>query len=247
MSRKKKVTKTKPFLSVIIPVFNERKRINNLIKITKFLSKQNFKSELIIVDDGSTDTTIKKIKKMTQQCRFQLISYSVNQGKGFAIKTGMLAASGRYRLFIDIDLSTPIEELNNLLRHVRRHDVVIGSRKLKSSNLIIRQSLLREQLGKVFTMLSQMILQLPLSDFTCGFKCFSEEAATDVFSRQTINRWGFDSEILFICKNRKFSIKEVPVTWSNDPVTKVKFPQDIYSSLIDLMRIRLNYLKGIYQ
>lgn len=235
-----------PSLSIIIPVFNEEKRIKNLKKIITYLGKQKFNWELIVVNDGSTDKTQKVLNSVKKSFKFKLLSYSPNLGKGFAIKTGMLEALGKYRLFLDIDLSTPINELEKFIPFLKKYDIVIGSRKLKDSNLVVRQSFIREHLGKMFTALSQMALQLDVSDFTCGFKCFSEKAAKEIFTRQTIRRWGFDSEILFIGKKKKFAIYEIPITWKNDPRTKVKFPQDIINSLAELIKIRLNSLLGLY-
>lgn len=246
----------KPHLSVVIPVYNEEKRVNNLTQIMSYLKKQKFKWEVIVVNDGSTDKTLKKLKLLKNKAslfpsrnklKFKILSYYPNTGKGFAIKTGMLSATGKHRLFLDIDLSTPIDELDKFLPLFKKFDIVIGSRKMKSSNIIIRQSLVRELLGKTFTLLSQKALQMKVSDFTCGFKCFSKKAAEEIFAKQTIQRWGFDSEILYIGKTKRYSIKEVPVIWKNDPRTRVKFPQDIVNSLTELIKIRLNSYRGLYK
>lgn len=235
------------FLSIIIPVYNEEGRIKNLNHLVSYLKKQRYSWELIVVDDGSQDKTFKILKSLKSKLKFKLLFYSPNLGKGFAIKTGMLKAKGKYRLFLDIDLSTPIIEFNKFLPHLKKYDIVIGSRKMHMSNLVVRQPLIREILGKMFTLLSKMVLQVNISDFTCGFKCFSNKASKQIFSRQTINRWGFDSEVLFIGKNKKLSIKEIPVTWRNDPGTKVKFPQDILNSLLELIKIRINSARGLYK
>lgn len=235
-----------PFLSVIVPIFNEEKRIKSLKEIIAYLKRQKYSWEVIVVDDGSTDRTSKILKSLKKQLRFNLVSYSPNVGKGFAIKTGMLKAKGEHRLFLDVDLSTPITELEKFLPYLKQYDIVIGSRKLKTSQLITRQSFIREHSGKVFTLLSQKVLQINVSDFTCGFKCFSSKAVKKTFSKQTINGWGFDSEILYIGKIAKHSIKEVPVIWRNAPGTKVKFPNAIISSFLELIKIRINSAKGLY-
>lgn len=237
----------KPHLSVVIPLYNEEKRVNNLTQIMSHLKKQKFKWEVIVVNDGSTDKTIKKLKILKNKLKFKILSYYPNTGKGFAIKTGMLSATGKHRLFLDIDLSTPIEELDKFLPFLKKFDIVIGSRKMKSSNIVVRQPLARELLGKMFTLLSQKMLQMRVSDFTCGFKCFSKKAAEKIFAKQSIHRWGFDSEILYIGKTKRYSIKEVPVIWKNDPRTRVKFPQDIVNSLTELIKIRLNSHRGLYK
>lgn len=235
-----------PFLSVIVPVFNEERRIENIRHIDSFLKKQRYKWELIVVDDGSSDQTKKILRTLKKKLGFKILTHKSNQGKGFAIKTGMLNASGRFRLFCDVDLSTPISEIRSFIPHLKKYHIVIGSRKLRSSRLLTRQPLVREYLGKIFTLLSKIILQVDISDFTCGFKCFSDKSALDIFSRQSISRWGFDSEILFIGKRKKYNIKEIPISWSNDPRTKVRFPDDIIHSLTELIQIRLNQLRGLY-
>ena len=149
-----------------------------------------------------------------------------------------LQREGSYKLFADIDLSTPIDEMEKFLPILSKYDILIGSRKMKGSDLRIRQPFIREFLGKGFTFISQLILDLDISDFTCGFKVFSNKAACLIFPKQKLNKWGVDPEILFIARKHNLSIKEVPVTWSNDLKSKVKFPQDIISSLMDLGKIR---------
>ena len=241
--------KQNKYLSIIIPFYNEEKRIKSLSKICDFLRKQQFTSELIFVNDGSVDNSKKEIKKYLKNLKFKnykFISYKQNKGKGYAIREGMLSATGDYRLFTDIDLSTPIEEFNKFKPFLNKYDLVIGSRKRRGAILIRRQSEFREKLGKGFTLISQIALGLNLTDFTCGFKCFSADAAQAIFSRQKIKRWGFDSEILFLAKKLHFSIKEVPVIWENDSETKVKLPQDIITSLSDLFKIRLHDFKKDY-
>ena len=150
----------------------------------------------------------------------------------------MLSASGSYRLFMDVDLSTPIQEFEKFKQYIAEFDVVIGSRKVPQANLIRRQNLVRETFGKAFTLLSQVVLGMGVSDFTCGFKCFSAKAADDIFTGSKIERWGFDAEVLYIAKKRGFDIKEVPVSWSNDANTRVRFPQDIIRSFYELIVIR---------
>lgn len=235
-----------PLFSIITPLYNEEGRIDNLSKIYGYLDKQNFSYEILLINDGSNDHTLNEIRKLKKKFKFNLISYNTNRGKGFAVKKGMLKANGQYRIFIDIDLSTPIEELSKILPFLEENEVIICSRKIAGSKLEKKQPLLRESLGKGFTKLSQIILNLKISDFTCGFKCFSKKAAEEIFSRQRITRWGFDSEILFIAKKLGFDIKEIPVTWTNNSDSKVKFPQAIINSFTDLIKIRYYDLKKLY-
>ncbi len=242
----------KPYLSIIIPVYNESSRIENLTAIATFLKTQKYKSEMVVVNDGSIDKTLTSIKKIiskipkVQKVSVVVLTYKTNKGKGYAIKKGMLKAKGRYRLFMDIDLSTPLNSFRKFENHLVKYPVIIGSRKMRGSHISIRQSRLRENLGKTFTKLSQLVLNVKVSDFTCGYKSFSDLAATEIFKRQKINRWGFDSEVLFLATKLGFVIKEVPVSWVNHPDSKVKFPQDLVSSLIELIKIRVNYFTNKY-
>lgn len=228
------------FWSVIIPCYNEAGRVDNIVKVLRYLRGINKSWELIVVNDGSTDDTYNKLQTLNKRSEFKLLSYQNNQGKGYAIKTGMLAASGEYRLFMDVDLSTPTEEMKSINQFVGQYDLIIGTRKIKGARVLVHQPILREYLGVVFTLLSQFILNTKVSDFTCGFKCFSREATQKIFSKTRIYRWGFDSEVLFLARKYGFSIKEVPVVWKNDARTRVRFPNDIVSSLCELFTIRYN-------
>lgn len=242
-----KKTQQKIFLSIIVPVFNESTRLKTLVYINGFLKRQKFFTELLVINDGSTDDTLTLLKNLQRKISFRIISYNSNMGKGYAIKKGMLSAKGKYRLFTDIDLSTPLNEFKKFFPLLSKYDVLIGSRRLNRSRILIHQPFARENLGRCFTWLSQRVLNLYFADFTCGFKCFSKKAAISIFSKQNINRWGFDSEILFIANKRGFSIKEVPVSWRNDESSKVKFPQDIITSLGELVKIKTNNLKRLYE
>ncbi|OGD70748.1 hypothetical protein A3A84_03635 [Candidatus Collierbacteria bacterium RIFCSPLOWO2_01_FULL_50_23] len=237
--------KRSPFWSVIVPAYNESGR-NHVREILAYLAKRTETWELIIVNDGSTDDTNKELQKMNRAKKFRLISYEKNQGKGYAVKQGMLAATGEYRLFLDMDLSTPIAEMAKLRPHLGKYDVVIGTRKTKGAKVVVHQPWLRENLGKGFTLLSQLSLGVPVSDFTCGFKCFSAKVAQKVFSHAQINRWGFDAEILFLAHKYGYVIKEIPVSWTDDSRTRVKFPEDLVNSLSELIAIRVNDLTGKY-
>lgn len=234
-------------ISIIIPLYNEAERLHNLTSIYSYFERKKFVFEIILVNDGSTDQTkleIKKIMKLKESIK--LISYPKNRGKGFAIKQGMLSATGQYLIFTDIDLSTPIDEFENFIPYLKKYDLLVGSRKMRGSKVVIRQPWIRELLGKGFTKLSQIILQVKVSDFTCGFKCFSKKASKEIFTAQKVEGWSFDSEILFLAKKFGYKIKEIPVKWVDDRGSKVKFPHDILTSLKDLYTIRINEIKGIY-
>lgn len=245
MCSKKEMT-SEFFLSVVVPVYNEKARLHNLNTIIDYFKNQNFSSEIIVVNDGSIDNTLELLKKINKHKEINIISYPKNRGKGFALKTGMLAANGKYRLFTDIDLSTPIEEFKLFYPLLKKTDIIIATRKTVGATLLKRQPFLREMLGKCFTLISRKFLGVEVSDFTCGFKCFSDKSAQSIFSKLTVERWGFDSECMFLAKKYKFKVAEVPTRWQNDPSTKVKFPQDIFRSIRDLVNIRTNDVLGKY-
>jgi dolichyl-phosphate beta-glucosyltransferase len=235
------------FWSIVVPCYNESNRVGNIVKILQFLHGLDKPWELIVVDDGSTDDTLDKLKSLKKKSDFRLISYRNNRGKGDAVKTGMLAAVGKFSLFMDIDLSTPISEIKTFSQFVDQYDIVIGTRKVRGARVVVHQPILREYLGVVFTLLSQLILNTKVSDFTCGFKCFSRIASKRIFRKTRIFRWGFDSETLFLAKKYGFSIKEVPVEWRNDKQTRVRFPGDIISSFGELLAIRyFDWVKRSY-
>ncbi len=241
-------------LSIAVPVYNEAERLEK----TFTALKQGVRSdvfqikEVIFVDDGSRDDTKKMIKAWikhikTVKTAYRLISYGKNRGKGYAVKTGMLAATGDYILFMDADMSTPLPELLKMQPvMVEGKDVIIGTRKNGHSTVIKHQPLYREVLGKAFTLLSNIITNTWVTDFTCGFKVFSHEAAQKVFSRARIERWGYDAEILFIAKNLGMSMKEVPVVWANDDRSKVNLMKALPQTLAELYTIRKNALRGRY-
>ena len=235
------------YWSVIVPCYNEAKRINNLVEIVQHLRGLDKTWELIVVNDGSRNDTLTKLRVLNKKFPFRLITYKTNRGKGYAVKTGMLKAVGKYRLFLDVDLSTPIAQMEKLNESIIRYDVVIGTRKLKGAKVLVHQPLIREKLGVAFTFLSQLVLNTNISDFTCGFKSFSGEASERIFQKTRIYRWGFDSEVLFLAKKYGFSIKEVPVVWKNDDRTKVRFPNDIFNSFRELLAIRyFDWFKNQY-
>lgn len=238
--------KRKIYISLIVPVFDEEERIHNLKTLWMFVKNKSYIKELIVVNDGSKDKTLPLLKKYKKEIRLHLISYSKNKGKGYAIKRGIEKARGSHIVFMDIDLSTPPEMLSLLIKKIAKTDIVIGTRKNKKAILLARQSFIRENMGTFFTWLSQHILSVFISDFTCGFKCFSKKAAKKIFAKQRIKRWAFDAESLFLAKKYGFSIGELPMKWRDVKGTKVRFPQDAIRSFIDLLSIRINDMLGKY-
>ncbi len=242
-------------LSIVIPVYNEEERLEKTFTALKqgVISDVFQISEVIFVDDGSRDNTKKLIKKwilnqaQDDSTKYRLLSYSRNKGKGYAVKTGMLDAQGDYILFMDADMSTPLPELLKMQPvMVEGKDVIIGTRKNGHSTVIKHQPLYRELLGKAFTLLSNIITNTWVTDFTCGFKVFSKDAAQMVFSRARIDRWGYDAEILFIANNLGMTMKEVPVVWTNDERSKVNLLKALPQTLGELYTIRKNAITGLY-
>lgn len=236
----------KKLISVIIPVYNEIERLKNLYVVYHYLKKKKFSYELIVVDDGSSPRNANYLKKINKDIPFKIIRYSENMGKGYAIKQGVLNSKGDFIFFTDIDLSVPIKEIEKFIKLADKNPIIVGSRKKKGSKIILRQSKIREFMGEGFTKMSQLILGIPVSDFTCGFKCFQKKAGKEIFKRASINRWGFDSEIMLIGSRLGYSILEMPVEWSHSAQTKVSFPRDIIISLIELITIKSNDLRGFY-
>lgn len=236
-------------ISIIIPVFNEEKRIaKSLETILDFLQSFKEEAEIIIVDDGSWDATPKILEDFKQRMNLKILTHKTNLGKGAAIRTGIKSASGEKILFTDIDLSVPIETLQSFREALTGEvDIVIGSREHPDSQIEIKQFWLRELAGYSFTVLTNAILQVGVSDFTCGFKLFRREAARKIFAHQFINRWAFDSETLFLAKKYQFEIKEMPIVWRHNEGSKVRFPQALIDSFFGLLQIRINDFLGKYE
>jgi dolichyl-phosphate beta-glucosyltransferase len=237
-------------LSVVIPMYNETSRISDTIpSLLAYFSGQPYKYEFVIVDDGSTDGTAELARKLFAPAEnVRVLEKRPNKGKGSAVRAGMLTAKGKVVLFCDADLATPPGELDKFWRWLDAgYDVVIGSRKMEGANITRHQPKWRESLGKVFTWLTNRLATRGISDVTCGFKCFSRDAARELFSRARLNDWSFDAEVLFIAQRRGYRVKEVPVTWHDKPGTKVRLLQDATRSLAGLMKIRLNGLRGKYK
>ncbi len=228
------------YLSVVIPVFNEEKRIGPTIeRVCSFLAGRSFTSEIVIADDGSRDASLEIARNQLGKFPHQIVKNPVNQGKGSAVRRGMLAARGELRLFSDADMSTPIEEAEKFIRaHQEGVDVVLGSRALSSSNVTLRQNALRELMGRVFNGMARVLAFRGISDSQCGFKSFTCRAAVDLFSRQKLNGFSFDAEIVFLAQRCGYKIIETPVTWQNSPQSRVRLFKDPWLMFMDLFKIR---------
>jgi dolichyl-phosphate beta-glucosyltransferase len=238
----------RPKISIVIPAFNESRRIaDSLGKLRQFLGTTPLSFEILVVDDGSTDGTGGIVRGFEHE-GVRLIHHAENRGKGYSVRTGMLEAIGTYVLFTDADLSTPIEELHKLYDVAEKDsaDIVIGSRALDRRYIERHQSRFRETSGIVFNRLVRIVLGLKLHDTQCGFKLFHRDRTRSIFEQQTIDGFGFDPEILFLAARRRLHIREVSVRWSHADDTKVRVIRDGLRMIADLARIRVNEFAGKY-
>lgn len=239
-------------LTLVIPVYNEEKRLHYTFQaLEKGLFFDGVKIEKVIfVNDGSKDNTLQVLNEYKSQLEkiakveIDIISYNKNKGKGYAVKKGMLASTSEYTLFMDVDMSTPLNQLKKFVGQMNDElDVIIGSRKGKVSMVGKHQPIYRELMGKGFTLFTKVFLNTYLTDFTCGFKMFSYEAKEKVFANAKINRWSYDAEILFLAKRAGYKIVEVPVRWNDRSGSKVKLSKVVFETLFDLFRIRYYQLQ----
>ena len=237
-------------LSIIIPSYNEANRIENTLKtVRNYLAKVNWKTEVIVVDDGSQDGKTERVTDFMEKWKsLLLIENPKNCGKGFSVKIGILHASGRVVVFTDADLSTPVEEIPKLIEPIIRNesDLTFGSRALDRSLIGVHQSLTREFSGRIFNWLVQMLIGLPFKDTQCGFKAFRRQAIMPFIGQQRIRGFGFDPEILFLAKINGLRLQEIPIRWNHHEGTKVRFFQDSLKMFLGLIQIRLNQLFGRY-
>lgn len=243
---------TAPELSIIIPAFNEEKRLGaTLSRIRDYFAMRTpavAGLEILVIDDGSSDGTV----RIAQDCArtiscLRMLSNTSNQGKGYSVRRGMLEARGRVALFTDADLSSPIEECERLFAAIGAgNSVAIGSRAIDRSLITVHQSRFREVAGIIFNRFVRVITGLDIEDTQCGFKAFRLPECRPIFEQQRIKGFGFDPEILFLARRHRLRIAEVPVSWAHHPATKVHVYRDSMLMFLDLLRVRLNFLLGRY-
>ncbi len=242
----------RPELSVVIPVYNEEARIGpTLGGALRYLKAKKIAAEILVVDDGSKDKTLEVVGRFQKQASgrlsLKILGQGNNKGKGAAVRIGALAAKGEAVLYMDGDNATPLSEYEKFRPVLKSGvQVVVGSRAVDRSQVKIAQPLYRQALGRLANLLIQFMVVPGIWDTQCGFKAFSRKAALKIFPRQTIQRFGFDFELLFLAHKYGFSIKEVSVQWFNSPFSKVRLG-DYPHTLFELFLIRWNDLKGIYE
>jgi dolichyl-phosphate beta-glucosyltransferase len=234
--------KRKEFISIIIPSYNESARILPSLRRLDEYSRAHFRGfELIVVNDGSSDNTEDVVVRAKKDIpSIQYSGYKVNRGKGYAIRQGVALSTGDIILVSDADLSTPIEEVEKLLvPYDNGYHVVIGSRGLEASSIMVRQPWWREFMGKTFNRIVRMLLLEGFKDTQCGFKLFNGSIGRELFRDTTVDRFAYDVEVLYLAVKAGYKIKEVPVKWLNSPASKVRPVRDSLQMAKDLVRIRL--------
>ncbi len=237
----------KIYLSIIIPAYNEQKRISKtLIGINEYLNRQSYSYEIIVVNDGSKDRTSKTIREFSKSIKnLKLIDNNKNHGKGYVVRQGLLEANGEYRLFMDADNATTISHFEKMIPLFEQgFEVIIGSRDKKDSvdtRQLVSQSFLRKHSGNLGNILIQLFAVPGIWDTQCGFKAFTDEATHNIFRKSLVNRWGFDIEILAIAKKLNYKIGIIPVDWVNDPHSKVSLKSYFYT-FFELLKIRWNLI-----
>jgi glycosyltransferase involved in cell wall biosynthesis len=238
-----------PKYSIVIPAYNESARLPaTLQSVLECIRARGWDAEVIVVNDGSTDTTAEAVRAFSRTApEVRLLENPGNRGKGYSVRSGMLDAWGEVALFTDADLSAPIAEAEGLFAAIEQGaEIAIGSRWLDSSRQTERQPLYRQFFGRCFNAVTRAVMGLPFADTQCGLKAFTREAAQTVFRLQTIERWGFDPEILFIALKRGFRVVEVPVSWAHDERTRLSYLHDGLKMLEEIVQIRWNSLIGRY-
>ncbi len=236
-----------PLLSIIIPAHNEEYRLpGSLDKIAAFLATQPYKYEVIIVENGSADDTVGVARRYAERFPYIQFYQEMARGKGLAVRRGMLEARGKYRFICDADLSMPIEEISRFLPPVLDgYDVAIASREAPGA-VRYDEPWYRHVIGRIFNLLIKLIAVRGFGDTQCGFKCFRDEVADDLFNVQTLNGIGFDVELLFVAQKRGYKIIEVPVHWYYSAESRMRLVRDSLRAIMELLIIRRNWRTRLY-
>lgn len=237
-----------PLLSIIIPAYNEEKRLpTTLVQVDDFVQSQPYESEILIVENGSKDRTFQIAQAFSEQNPCFRVLHEEQRGKGLAVKRGMLAARGEYRFMCDADLSMPVSEIPRFLPPMLKDiDVAIASREAAGARRI-DEPFYRHLGGRVINLMIRILALPGLQDTQCGFKCFQRQAAEDLFSSLTLTGWAFDVELLYIARRRGYRMAEIPIPWYFDPESKLSLARDSLRMGLDLLTIRKNDWQGRYK
>jgi glycosyltransferase involved in cell wall biosynthesis len=246
------LAKMPPELTIVVPAYNESARLGKtVVTILDYLNKQKRSSELILVDDGSSDDTSAVAERSMASpgtVATRLIRYEPNRGKGFAVRTGLLAAAGDIGLFSDADISTPITETPKLIDPITSGDcdLAFGSRALDRSLIGVHQPWRREQGGRIFNLIVRIATGLPFWDTQCGFKAFRMSACRPLIEAATVDRFGFDVELLYLGFRAGLHLKEIPVRWDHNEGSKVTLFSDSFKMVNEVNLIRQQARRGVY-
>ena len=237
-----------PFLSIILPAHNEEQRLpRTLQEVNGFINSQSYPVEVVLVENGSRDRTLALAQEYAARMPFLKVIHEEQSGKGLAVRTGILAAKGEYRIFCDVDFSMPVTEINRFIPPVLPDcQVAIGSREAPGA-VRYNEPYYRHLSGRIFNTLVRWLALPGLQDTQCGFKCFRGDIAEEIFPLQTNTGWAFDVEVLFVARQRGYRIVEVPIPWYFNPESKVRMLRDSWRMLRDLILIRRNGLQGKYR
>lgn len=237
---------TFPYLSIVIPARNEEARLpESLGRIDAYLQQQEYRAEVLVVENGSSDGTLQAAQEYATQCPTLRVLHEELPGKGGAVRRGMLEASGEYRLIADADLSMPVEQIARFLPPKSSTDIVIASREAPGA-VRYGEPYYRHLTGRVFNFFIRSLVLPDLQDTQCGFKCFHAPAAEVLFRLQTMTGWSFDVELLVIARRRGYSISEVGIPWYYDPGSKINVLRHSWRMFLDLLTIRRNLRQGVY-
>ena len=235
-----------PHLSIIIPAYNEERRLpNTLAQVFSFLAEQEYTAEVIVVENGSSDKTLNLAQEISASFPNLFVFHNDEAGKGKAVQRGMLEARGQYRIFCDADLSMPIEEVARFIPPHNDTDIVIASREVEGA-VRYDEPEQRHITGRVFNWLIRLLAIPGIHDTQCGFKGFRADVAEDLFQHQTIDGWAFDVELLYIAQMRGYEIVELPIPWYYRQESKINVIRDSVNMFFDILKIRSNARQGKY-
>ena len=236
------------FLSIVIPFYNEENCISkSLERIVEYFSNKSYNYELILVDDGSIDSSLNKVRRFKENlgdeirnCKFSILVNKENKGKGYSIRRGILTSVGKYVLFTDADLAVPIEEFEKLLNYIENDDfnIAIGSKYMYGFEIVSKKNILRRITGKIFNFLVRTIVRLDFKDTQCGFKIFDRKSVNFLFPYLKIDDFSFDIEILYLANKKGLRIREVPIRYSFSDASKVNIIKSSISMFFNLMKLK---------